>query len=86
MDIRISASEILTAKHTGVNMGRACFQSAVAGAESVFPRQELGNGVGVGKEAIESKIFELCSRHNMKQENSCSGNTYALAIAQPVSL
>jgi hypothetical protein len=34
--IRISASEILTAKHTGVNMGRACFQSAVAGTESVF--------------------------------------------------
>ena len=31
VSVRISASEMLTAKHTGVNMGRACFQSAVTG-------------------------------------------------------
>jgi hypothetical protein len=38
--IRLSAAEILTSKHTGVNMGRARFQSAVAGTESVISLNE----------------------------------------------
>jgi hypothetical protein len=47
MSIRIPASEILTAKHAGVNMGRACFQSAVASTESVFSETRTRNVVEV---------------------------------------